>query len=31
MGHMSVQLAGRMRPYLDDVVKTIKDHLRQRG
>jgi FKBP12-rapamycin complex-associated protein len=28
---MAMQLTGRMRPYLDDIVKTIKDHLRQRG
>jgi FKBP12-rapamycin complex-associated protein len=26
-----MQLTGRMRPYLDDIVRTIKDHLRQRG
>lgn len=28
---MSVQLASKMRPFIDDIVKIIKEHLRQKG
>lgn len=28
---MAVQLGSKMRPFIDDVIKVIKDHLRQRG
>ncbi|WOO83672.1 Serine/threonine-protein kinase tor2 [Vanrija pseudolonga] len=31
LGHMSVQLASKMRPFIDDIVKIIKEHLRQKG
>lgn len=31
LGHMAVQLGSKMRPFIDDIVKVIKDHLRQRG
>lgn len=31
LGHMSVQLGSKMRPFIDDVLKVIRDHLRQRG
>lgn len=31
LGHLSVQLASKMRPFIDDIVKIIKDHLRMRG
>ncbi|ORY29148.1 armadillo-type protein [Naematelia encephala] len=31
IGHMALQLASKMRPFIDDIIKIIKDHLRQRG
>ena len=31
LGHMAVQLGSKMRPFIDDVIRVIKDHLRQRG
>lgn len=31
LGHLSIQLASKMRPFIDDIVKIIKEHLRMRG
>lgn len=31
LGHLSVQLASKMRPFIDDIVKIIKEHLKMRG
>jgi FKBP12-rapamycin complex-associated protein len=31
IGHMSVQLASKMRPFIDETIKIIKEHLSLRG
>jgi FKBP12-rapamycin complex-associated protein len=31
LGHLSLQLGSKMRPFIDDTIKVVKDHLRQRG
>ncbi|GMK56480.1 hypothetical protein CspeluHIS016_0303200 [Cutaneotrichosporon spelunceum] len=31
LGHLSTQLASKMRPFLDDIVRVIKEHLGMRG
>ncbi|WWC91382.1 uncharacterized protein L201_006326 [Kwoniella dendrophila CBS 6074] len=31
LGHMAVQLGSKMRPFIDDIVKIIREHLRMRG
>ncbi|KAL7421428.1 phosphatidylinositol kinase-related protein kinase tor1 [Cryptotrichosporon argae] len=31
LGHMAVQLQSKMRPFIDDIMRTIKEHLRLRG
>lgn len=31
LGHLAVQLASKTRPFIDDIVKIIKEHLRMRG
>ncbi|WVQ81658.1 hypothetical protein IAT38_003783 [Cryptococcus sp. DSM 104549] len=31
LGHMAVHLGSKMRPFIDDIMKIIREHLRMRG
>jgi FKBP12-rapamycin complex-associated protein len=31
LSHMSITLGSKMRPFIDEIIKVIKDHLKQRG